>query len=277
MMRLDTVCKIFRYISGSSFVSLICFHSSFHRSRSHAATPQGLASASSPCSSGPFVKSGCKRFRSGSNGIIAAGPRFQPCDRRRCSKFWKREGSEQKLLFQPTKQMRNEAEKHTATLQGPFGAGDGKILHKIVGKYIVKAMKDITVAMDLSDRGGPIKEIGESLGKAYGKLWQSTSTGLMGTIAKRVQKHAKQKEELNANGGKRKASVAKRDNGKNHAGNLEAWKAEVEAARNVLRQEGYKGSMCLKAGMPLHNKICEMRTGRATSAQPQKRRKRIIS
>ena len=173
--------------------------------------------------------------------------------------------------------MRNEAEKHTATLQGPFGAGDGKILHKIVGKYIVKAMKDITVAMDLSDRGGPIKEIGESLGKAYGMLWQSTSTGVMGTIAKRVQKHAKQKEYLNANGGKRKASVAKRDNGKNHAGNLEAWKAEVEAARNVLRQEGYKGSMCLKAGMPLHSKICELRTSRATSAQPPKRRKPSVS
>ena len=74
-----------------------------------------------------------------------------------------------------------------------------------------------------------------------------------------------------------KASVAKREHGKNHAANSEAWKAEVEAARNALRQEGYKGSMCLKAGMPLHSKICEMRTSRATSAQPPKRRKPSVS
>ena len=43
---------------------------------------------------------------------------------------------------------------------------------------------------------------------------------------------------------------------------MTTWHADFTAARKALQADGYKGSFCLKRGMPMYNKIEEMRQAR---------------
>ena len=61
-------------------------------------------------------------------------------------------------------------------------------------------------------------------------------------------------------------SAARRQAGKLRAEALTSWRQEFKAAREALKEEGYKGSLKLKKGMPMYNKIQEVRKGRAAAA-----------
>ena len=157
----------------------------------------------------------------------------------------------------PDSQMREENKEDCGKLKGFFGESDCKALHKVLHKRVRGAMLDIMEAVDLSDTGASPNVVKELLGKACGKMFQSAA--VLRPVVARAKKHCEKQAALKANGGKKKISEAKRTNGQNKAGNLMWWKIEVETARQVLRASGYKGTMSLKPGLPLHNKILESR------------------
>ena len=171
--------------------------------------------------------------------------------------FWRRSDADNSLGFMPDSQMREENNDDCGKLKGPFGDSDWKALHKVLHKKVRGAMLDIMEAVDLSDTGASPNVVKEQLGKACGKMFQSAA--VLRPVVKRAKKHFEKQAALKANGGKKKISEAKRKDGQNKAGNLTGWKAEVAAARQVLRTSGYKGTMSLKPGLPLHNKILELR------------------
>ena len=171
--------------------------------------------------------------------------------------FWRRSDVDNSLAFIPDSQMREENNEDCGKLKGFFGESDCKALHKVLHNKIKGAMKDIMEAVDLSETGASPNVVKEQLGKVYGKMFQSAA--VLRPVVARAKKHCEKQAALKANGGKKKISEAKRTNGQNKAGNLMWWKIEVETARQVLRASGYKGTMSLKPGLPLHNKILELR------------------
>ena len=174
--------------------------------------------------------------------------------------LWKRSDADNNLTFMPDNQMREENNEDCGKLKGPFGDADWKALHKVLHKRVRGAMSDIMEAVDLSDTGASPHVVKELLGKACGKMFQSAA--VLRPVVKRAKKHFEKQATLKANGGKRNISEAKRKDGQNKAGKLARWKAEVEAARQALRTSGYEGTMSLKPGLPLHNKILELRQSR---------------
>ena len=56
-----------------------------------------------------------------------------------------------------------------------------------------------------------------------------------------------------------KKSKKRQDAGKNKASSLALWRAECAEARQALKDEGYTGSLKFKKGLPLYEKIREIR------------------
>ena len=63
--------------------------------------------------------------------------------------------------------------------------------------------------------------------------------------------------------GSKVKSVARQNAGKTKAVALASWHKDVRAARQALKNEGYTGSLNLKKGMPVHQKITEIQNARA--------------
>ena len=61
-------------------------------------------------------------------------------------------------------------------------------------------------------------------------------------------------------------STARKEAGKLKAASLTMWRQDFSTARDALKQEGYKGSLKLKKGMPMYAKIEELRKSRIATA-----------
>jgi len=102
------------------------------------------------------------------------------------------------------------------------------------------------------------------------------------------QQGSKHKRELNnltkrvasrllkdANSGKRVAKAPASEKraaaGKLKAVALSSWKQDFSEACKMLKDEGYKGSFCLKKGMPVDEKIQSIRRGRFLSERAANR------
>ena len=65
---------------------------------------------------------------------------------------------------------------------------------------------------------------------------------------------------------KKEKSAARQQAGKTKAVALAAWRKDFRDARQALKDEGYKGSLKLKKGLPMHTKIVELQKARAAAA-----------
>ena len=61
-------------------------------------------------------------------------------------------------------------------------------------------------------------------------------------------------------------SLARQNAGKIKAASFTSWTNDFKAAREALKQEGYKGSLKLKKGMPMYEKIQEIKKQRVAQA-----------
>ena len=110
-------------------------------------------------------------------------------------------------------------------------------------------------------------EVVEKLHKIDDDVWNiCTSSPHVGRrFQNQAQKVAKKLTPVASAGGKTK-SVARREAGKVKAASLVAWRQECAKAPAALKQEGYKGSMKVKPGQAVHNKITELRQSSAAGA-----------
>ena len=79
-----------------------------------------------------------------------------------------------------------------------------------------------------------------------------------------MKKLAKKNRNAAQTAAKRPKSVARQTAGKRKAASLKSWHARFRQARQALQDEGYTGSLKLKKGMPLYEKMQQMQ--RAGSA-----------
>lgn len=128
----------------------------------------------------------------------------------------------------------------------------------------IRAIRNHVVLSDeLQKNQGPlvekVRKIDEEAGRAVERAKQ---------IDRRMQRQARaaEKKAVVASSGPRtlKAkSAARRNAGKVKAEALASWHADVRVARQALKNEGYTGSLNLKKGMPMHQKIMEIQNARA--------------
>ena len=124
----------------------------------------------------------------------------------------------------------------------------------------IRAIRTHVVLSDeLQKNQEKVRKIDEEAGRAVERAKQ---------IDRRMQRQARaaEKKAVVASSGPRtlKAkSAARRNAGKVKAEALASWHADVRVARQALKNEGYTGSLNLKKGMPMHQKIMEIQNARA--------------
>ena len=106
--------------------------------------------------------------------------------------------------------------------------------------------------------------LGESLRKIDDTMWKVVSdTKQIGRRFKcQVTKVKKKMAPTARLTTKPSKSAARQEAGKLKADSLTAWKQDIKTAVAALKEEGYKGSLKFKKGMPVHTKIIELQKAR---------------
>jgi len=103
-------------------------------------------------------------------------------------------------------------------------------------------------------------EIVEKIRKIDNDVWKVISSSKQ--VSRRFQSHVRQVKKKIAPVAPLRSktkSAARQEAGKVKAASLETWRQECANARTALKQDGYKGSMKVKQGGAVHNKIIELR------------------
>ena len=157
----------------------------------------------------------------------------------------------------------------------PFGNADLRALEGLKHSVNTGVFNNIVKAVDLLERGYPKEAIKKTLSSACVTLKCKMIT--VERVNNRMRRHFRKQDRQKAaaedsaapapghedrSSKKRKLrpkSKKMQDAGKNKAHALQPWKAELAAARAALRADGYTGTLSFKKGLPLHNKILELR------------------
>ena len=107
-----------------------------------------------------------------------------------------------------------------------------------------------------------IKKIDEEVWKVI-QGTQQTSRRLKGQLLKVKKKTAPGPRPS----GRPSKSIKRQEAGKLKAASLTLWLQDCASAREALKKEGYKGSLKVKKGTPVHDKILELQKSRLAGAE----------